>query len=80
MTETIKDLPPPYPNQALARSKEISEVRPQKVVREKAQEAREAVVQVPEVAEGPSGKDADGSSDSAPENKDGDGRTVNLYV
>lgn len=36
MTSSIDRLPPPYPNQALAWSKETSQIAPQKVVQEAA--------------------------------------------
>jgi hypothetical protein len=55
MTTSIKDLPPPYPNQALARSKQFSEVKVQEIVREKAEKAQETA---PTQSGGPSSGDA----------------------
>lgn len=62
MTSGIDRLPPPYPNQALARSKETSEVSPQKIYREKAAEVHR--IELKRAGANQSGDAATASSDS----------------
>lgn len=74
MTTSIKDLPPPYPNQALARSKQFSEVKFQEIVREKAEKAQATA---PTASGEASGGDA---SSSGTDQHGGKGLGFSLYV
>lgn len=75
MTTSIKDLPPPYPNQALARLKQFSEVKLQEIVREKAEKVQESAPAVPDGRSG--GGD---SSFSADQHSDGKSLGFHLYA
>lgn len=75
MTASINDLPPPYPNQALLRSREISEVSPQKLVREKAEEAQDIAARIAaDHADGEAGGAGTGQNDT------GKDPSFSLYV
>lgn len=75
MTTSIEDLPPPYPNQALARSKQFSDVKVQEIVREKAEKAQET-------APTESGGSFSGDAGSFGTDQDGGGKSLgfSLYV
>ena len=77
MTTSIKDLPPPYPNQALARSKQFSEVKVQEIVREKAEKAQETAL-----TESESGGPSSGDASSSGTDQHGGGKSLgfSLYV
>jgi len=68
MTSGIDRLPPPYPNQALARSKETTEVSPQKIYRERAAEVNRIELKKP--APSQSSGAATASSDSGQKSSD----------